>query len=294
MNCIEKTFEVYKITNIINNKIYIGITSIGAGKRFRLHLSKAKLGSNYPLHTAIREFGDTNFKIDILELCDSIEQLRDREKYFIALFNSKDPNVGYNTTNGGEYIEVTQEMREALSKAQKGRAHIESYKAVLQYDKNGTFIREWSNMTEASLETGISRASILRSVKKTLVRGSKSNPYIWFYRIEFDEIPEKVDPKKYYSNLEYKPSPSKECLKKIEQYKTIDGNLKSLGKSIIKCDLSGNEIEIYDSISSAAKRNGITPEGIRLHLRGAYNYDDPKVLKRMKFIWKYKTEQSNI
>lgn len=290
----EKTLEVYKLTNLVNNKVYIGVTSIGSGKRFKLHVHKTNSGSNYPLHNAIREYGENNFKIDILELCNSAEQLRERERYFISLFNSQDSNIGYNTTGGGEYFEVTQEMREALSKAQKGRPHVEAYKGVLQYDKNGNFIKEWTNMTQAAEETGTSRAAILRAIKRTLVRGSKSNPYIWFYRAEFDEIPEKVNPKEYYSNLEYKPKPSKECLEKIEQYKITTGDFKTLGKPVVKCDTEGNELEIYDSIASAAKSNNMTPEAIRCHLRGVYNYNDPKVLKRLKYVWKYKVEQSNI
>lgn len=290
-----KTLEVYKLTNLVNNKVYIGVTSIGSGKRFKLHVYKTNNGSNYPLHNAIREYGENNFKIDILEICESTEQLRERERYFISLFNSQDSNIGYNTTAGGEYFEVTQEMRESLSKAQKGRAHVEAYKGVLQYDRDGNFLKEWSNMTQAAEETGTSRASILRAIKRTLVRGSKSNPYIWFYRAEFSEIPDKIDPKEYYSNLEYKPKPSKTCLEKIEQYKIKDGDFKSLGKHVIKCDVGGNELETYDSIASAAKANSMTPEAIRCHLRGTYNYNDPKVLKRLKYIWKLKeVEQSNI
>ena len=294
MNDMNKTFEVYKITNILNNKIYIGITSIGTGRRFKVHCSKSRLGSNYPLHKAIKEYGEDKFRPDLIEICDSVETLREREKYFISLFNSTDPNIGYNTTNGGEYIEVTQEMREALSKAQKGRAHTEAYKGVVQYNKDGNFVKEWSNMTEASKETGVSRAAILRAIKRTLVRGSKSNPYMWFYRVEFDEIPEKVDPKQYYSNLEYKPKLSEECENAIQKYRVTDGHFKAFGKQVVKCDTSGKEIQIYESIGSAAKANNITPEAIRCHLRGMYDYSNPKVLKRMRFIWRYKTEQSNI
>jgi group I intron endonuclease len=294
MNEEGKTFEVYKLTNTVNNKIYIGITSIGTGRRYKLHCYKAESGSSYALHQAIREYGKDKFTATILEFCDSAEQLRERERYFIALFDATNPNIGYNTTAGGEYFEVTQEMREALSKAQKGRPHTEAYKAVLQYDRDGNFLREWSNMTEAALETGVSRASMLRSVKRSLVRGSKSNPYIWLYRAEFDEIPDKIDPKTYFKNLDYKPTLSAECEQAIQKYRVTDGDFKAFGRPVTKCDLQGNEIESYESINSAARANGITPAAIRLHLRGFYDYSDPKVLKKMKYIWKYKTEQSNI
>lgn len=43
-------YTVYKIINKVNNKIYIGVTSKDIENRFKLHKSKAKLGSQYPLH----------------------------------------------------------------------------------------------------------------------------------------------------------------------------------------------------------------------------------------------------
>ena len=66
----EQTYEVYKITNNINGLVYIGCTTNGCSFRFHRHLLKARDGeSNYPLHKAIREFGEQNFSVSLLEFC---------------------------------------------------------------------------------------------------------------------------------------------------------------------------------------------------------------------------------
>ena len=53
----ETTYEVYRLTNSVNNKIYVGATTDGAGARWNRHVQKANAGSDYPFHQAIREFG---------------------------------------------------------------------------------------------------------------------------------------------------------------------------------------------------------------------------------------------
>ena len=53
----EETLEVYKVTNIENNKIYIGITNQGYKKRWHKHLSDSYRKSYSPLHLAINKYG---------------------------------------------------------------------------------------------------------------------------------------------------------------------------------------------------------------------------------------------
>lgn len=91
---------IYKITNNINDKIYIGLFS--AKKPFENYW-----GSGHIIKKAIKKYGKENFSKIILE--DNIEtreKLWEREKYYIALYNSTDPEVGYNITNGGEGVSM--------------------------------------------------------------------------------------------------------------------------------------------------------------------------------------------
>lgn len=88
---------IYKITNKINNKIYIG-QSIDIKRRWSEHKSRANEKDtncyNKPLYRSIRKYGIENFNFEIIEEC-KVEELNEKEKYYIQLFNSLIPN-GYN------------------------------------------------------------------------------------------------------------------------------------------------------------------------------------------------------
>ena len=86
---------IYKITNLLNEKIYIRQTKQPIEKRFLQH-SKA----NSPLGQAMRECGLENFTIEIIERCENQNELNEREKFWIKVLKSKSPN-GYNLSNGG-------------------------------------------------------------------------------------------------------------------------------------------------------------------------------------------------
>ena len=92
---------IYKITNKVNNKIYIGKTMTSIEKRFQEHIreSRKKRAENRPLYRAIRKYGKENFAIELVESCP-IEILSDREIYWIDYFSSY--KEGYNATLGGD------------------------------------------------------------------------------------------------------------------------------------------------------------------------------------------------
>ena len=63
-------FEVYKITNLKTNKIYIGITMQGIENRFKKHINEAMNGSDRYLCKSFRKYGIENFTIEEIEKCD--------------------------------------------------------------------------------------------------------------------------------------------------------------------------------------------------------------------------------
>lgn len=85
---------IYKITNLISGKAYIGQTN-SIDRRFKEHLTKSKL----LIDQTIQKYGADNFKFEIIEEC-SINELNDREKYWIKYFNTITPH-GYNQDEGG-------------------------------------------------------------------------------------------------------------------------------------------------------------------------------------------------
>ncbi len=92
-----KICGIYKITNQLNNKCYIG-QSVHIYKRWTDHKTSAK-NENTPLYLAMRKYGIENFSFEIIEECDP-SQLNEKEIYWIKYQNSY--YKGYNQTIGGE------------------------------------------------------------------------------------------------------------------------------------------------------------------------------------------------
>ena len=90
---------IYKITNLFNNKCYIG-QSVHIERRWIEH---CKPGAHSQIANAIKKFGKENFTFEIIEECEQ-EKLNDRELYWINFYNSIIPN-GYNVMecNGQSY-----------------------------------------------------------------------------------------------------------------------------------------------------------------------------------------------
>lgn len=94
---------IYKITNLINNKCYVGM-SVDVYNRWKEHLRHCKYmvrASNKPLYLAFKKYGVENFKFEILEEC-KISELNEREIFYIDKFKSNDNRYGYNLTDGGD------------------------------------------------------------------------------------------------------------------------------------------------------------------------------------------------
>ena len=104
---------IYKITNTLNRKPYIGKTKQKLEKRMAQHRFNSKKGS-IGLGAAIRKYGWDNFTVEVLEICP-IEKLSEREIFWITELNSKSPN-GYNLTDGGEGLtNPSEETRAKMS-----------------------------------------------------------------------------------------------------------------------------------------------------------------------------------
>ena len=89
---------IYKITNLINGKIYIGQT-IHPERRWIEHKQKSKHGKEkHPIHLALEKYGCENFIFEVIEWTEDYNQ---EEKRLIKEYNSICPN-GYNVSEGGE------------------------------------------------------------------------------------------------------------------------------------------------------------------------------------------------
>lgn len=91
---------IYKITNTITNKLYIGQTSKSINERFEAHVKCAKRKVNRYLYDSMNHHGIENFKIELVEIVNDKKYADEREKFWIKTLNTVKPN-GYNMTIGG-------------------------------------------------------------------------------------------------------------------------------------------------------------------------------------------------
>lgn len=167
---------IYKIKNIINNKLYVGCTITGIKKRFEEHVWRClKTDINTKFCNSVRKYGVENFQIDLLEECNA-SNIYEREKYYISKFGTY--KKGLNSTHGGEgclgYIH-SKEIREKISEnlkngnSHKGKTYEDLYgdKAKEEKEKRKLSVKNgWDSMTEEKKEkriNNIKNASIKKS-----------------------------------------------------------------------------------------------------------------------------------
>lgn len=146
---------IYKITCLVNGKPYIGQTKQTLNRRIGQHAT----ADSY-IGKAIRKYGWENFTVEVLEECETPEQLNERERFWIACFNCKHPN-GYNLTDGGDgSLGCTQETRDKMSAAQRG-------------EKNHFFGKHHTVETRAKLKMANSGKKILTSANTVQLQREK-------------------------------------------------------------------------------------------------------------------------
>jgi group I intron endonuclease len=111
---------IYKSTNKITGKIYIGQTTHTLDKRIKGHIKESKVDSNRPFMSSINEYGINNFVFEIIDSSDNLDELNDKEIYWINFYNSVSPN-GYNVTGGGQgkKMKTTKELGRIISEGLK-------------------------------------------------------------------------------------------------------------------------------------------------------------------------------
>ena len=100
---------IYKITNLLNGMIYIGQSKKPYNK------TKSYFGSGAKIKGEIYIHGKENFKKELLEECNSIDELNSRESQWIDFFDSANPKKGYNLRLGGNDSKFNEEFKKNIS-----------------------------------------------------------------------------------------------------------------------------------------------------------------------------------
>ena len=170
--------NVYKITNKINGKSYIGVTTNSIAHRWAQHCRLAKSGCQRALYRAIRKYGQENFIRECIDnTITSLDELYQKEQEYIKKYNTFDSIHGYNLTSGGNYFEMTADEKMKRAKRLLGttlspeiRAKISATKKATPYiptDEYREKIRITSTGRKFSPESIEKRAAKLRGKKRT-------------------------------------------------------------------------------------------------------------------------------
>lgn len=145
-------YYIYKHTNLVNGKVYIGKSYRNPSYRWGVNGSgylRCSKGHNKVdqrhFASAIKKYGWENFNHEILYKGLTAEEAAKLEAALIVIYDSNNPAKGYNMTNGGEGCagrKVTEETRNLLKDSLK------KYKRIYQYDKKGNLIKEWKDCEE--------------------------------------------------------------------------------------------------------------------------------------------------
>lgn len=199
------TSNIYKITDLTNNKVYIGQTKRDIMKRYSEHISHAFVSKrpndlSCSLYIAMREHGIQNFIPELLEVVyGSQKEIDVKEQEWIAKYDSINPEKGYNKDKGGHII--SEACRKAAEKflfksnskltgkmLENARENgMKIAKAVCQYDiYTGELIGEYPSIIGASRATGCDRRTIQRQLKGESNIGTPHSignlKYIWKYK----------------------------------------------------------------------------------------------------------------
>lgn len=190
---IENKPGIYKITNLLNQKFYIG-SAYDCRRRVLEHINRSKKGTHHNEHLvrSFEKYGMDNFIFEVMEYVD-IEDLIIKEQFYLdtLLFaqdfiyknNRKFEELGYNMcpiASSPLGIKRSEETKRRMSESMKGFQRLDQHaKAIIQYDMNMNFIKEWRTIQSAADELKINRLCITQCCNG---KGRHGGGFIWRFK----------------------------------------------------------------------------------------------------------------
>jgi len=270
---LKDTSGIYKITNLVNNKFYIGSSSCFYRRWDRhMYLLKNNKHSSIYLQRAFNKYGAQNFKFEVIKLCGKDELLQCEQWYLDEL----KPNYNVSDLARGGTVWWTEERRKAQSINRTGKklnitqqererraenvkiAHKAKKVEISQYTKNGVFIKNWECLKEAAdfLKINSNGISAVLKLKHNFAGG-----YRWTYKGE--QLQPLIPSKRIY--LKEQPK---------------------IRKPVIQYSLEGDYINEFDSLTIAQEQTGVHIASIVRQIQG-------KVKRAGKFKWKFKNKEND-
>ena len=164
-------FHVYKFENLLNGKIYIGLTS-NLNNRIREHIkcSSGKFPIHCYIHKALKKYGLSNFNL-YWKKYDNEKEVIQAEIYYISKYQSNQSSKGYNLTTGGERFKMNEDVIDRIKLGQKR-------KAVSVYSLEGKYIETYDSIMDCSRALNISDSDIIRCCKNSKSRNNLMFSYV--------------------------------------------------------------------------------------------------------------------
>lgn len=159
---------IYKITNLVNNKIYVGKNSTN---------DPNYMGSGIILEKVKKKYGITNLKKEIIETCKSEIELDEREKYWINKLNSTDKNIGYNIAEGGnggntrkgysenELDQYYKKLSQSVSNSNTYKKSVEKKRGIKRPEHSSKMKEKYN---EGKLKMGVYSVKVSEETKKLI------------------------------------------------------------------------------------------------------------------------------
>ena len=171
---------IYKITCLVNSKIYIGYTTKTVDERFKQHIKTSK-DENYKhashLYRSMREYGVENFKVEVIDIAESYEEMCEKERYWISELDTRNPEIGMNIHEGGRggrtgvgkqkatkkqieclsigwHMPMSDENKKLVSKIHKNKVVSEETREKLRKAQTGKKASEETRKKLSELRTG--------------------------------------------------------------------------------------------------------------------------------------------
>lgn len=204
MSSTTDIYTAYKILNLVNSKVYIGITTRSPDCRWKEHLYYHSTKKSR-LYSAMKKYGIGNFQFSILEQTDTIETLKELEVKYIQEYNSycfQENSNGYNMTLGGDGSfgfkpstetlkklseaskNMSEETKRKISETLKGRTLSEEHKRKMSQSLKG---RVFSKDTKRKLSEAAKRRYLNPEERKKLSEIGKKRTFSEEHKIKISE-----------------------------------------------------------------------------------------------------------
>lgn len=212
-----RIYFIYKYT-FPNGKVYIGQTYKGSGRYGTQFGYKGQL-----VYRAMKKY--PNYKKEILEYC-TLEEVDDRERYYIEKYRAMEKPYGYNREGGGNDSKIRSEETKSLISS------IHGGEPIIQYSLDGQFMKRWNYVSEAAGELDINPDQIYKCCRK---KAKSAGGFLWAFEKDNKKTLKKYNRSESRYKTVYQFDLNGTLLKEWNSVQEIEKELKIGHGSISSC-----------------------------------------------------------